>query len=942
MASAAGSPERREPFRRSRRALARAARSRWLRVYLALLVASHLVIAVWNPAVWTAGATDPPSGVERIEVEVPARGVGGADEAVGSTRTLGAWRWAPAGGPAAGSAGGRLPIVLLHGSPSRGAADFTDLAPLLARGGRTVYALDRPGFGSSDPWWPSYSIETNARVALAALDRIGVPRAHVFGWSQGGGVALWMAALEPSRVASLQLVGSIGIQEGEGSGDYHFEHAKYALGYAGLVVLPELIPHFNLLGRRDLRHAFIRDFWDTDQRPLRSIMRGLETPTLILHGRHDPLVDAWVAEAHHELIGPSRLVMLDADHFFVLGDPMGDDRQLAVAAHAVRSFVDRHDDPSAPVLAGSADHAPRARRADAAELGGIQIEDITPWWLIVLAITLACLVSEDLTVIAVGLLIVSGRIDVGVGLVGCIAGILAGDYLLWLIGRLAGRRVVRWPIFRRVVSEATLACWGERFDRHVAKAVFLSRVLPGTRLPMYLAAGAIGRRGAAFLFWMAVAVSLWTPLLLGLTALLGATVLAFFKEVLHGWWAYAAAALVLGVLIRAASYEATDLGRQRLKRDLGLVYRYEFWPVWLFYAPVAPIILAIALLRGRGLMTFTCVNPGVAPGGGVVGESKARIDAGLRAAGDAAGVPILPAALIGPEGSPEERAGRAARVVAGRRELGGFPIVVKPDVAQRGHAVRIADKPDDLLEYFRTMTRAALVQRLAAGPVEAGVLWSRVPPADPASAPVDDWPGEIFSVTRKVFPEVEGDGERTLERLIWDHPRLRMQAPVFLKRFESRLDEVLPAGETLVLARAGNHCQGTMFLDGSDWITPELRARVEELSRGFRDPETGGRLDFGRYDLRAPSAEHLRRGEGLEVVELNGVMSESTNLYDPHRPIWWAWGVLLKQWTRVFRIGRARRVGAGGSTPGRPMTAGELRRVLRDHRKGRSGPALSD
>ena len=893
-------------------------RRRWFKVYLALLALSHLVIALFNPDVWVGYARQPPT--ERVVVSVPVMRDDGPRP--GTEFELALLRWAPEGEPAAGA-----PILLLHGSPSQGAADFRRFGPALAERGFEVYALDRPGFGASDKWAPSYSLLANARYALAAMDRLGVERAHAVGWSQSGGVILRMADLEPGRLASLTMLGAIGIQEGEGSGDYFFEHAKYALGYAGLVVLPELLPHFNLIGDRALRHAFIRDFWDSDQRPLRAIMESLETPTLILHGRGDPLVPAWVAEAHHGIIGPSRLVVLDASHFFPVGAPMSSDEDMFDAADIVAGFALRHDEPGVAVRRGAADFAPEPPAADEAA-GPLDFARTTPWWAIVLLIALATLVSEDLTVIAVGLLIVSGRLDVGVGALGCVVGIVIGDYGLWAIGRFAGRRVLRWPFFRRVLPENSLDRWGRVFDRHIIKTVFLSRMLPGTRLPMYLAAGILAKRAHHFLFWVTVAVIVWTPLLLLLTALIGPKIYGFFEGIFHGPWAVLAAFAVLALLVRLAAYEATALGRQRLRADLRRLVSPEFWPAWLFYAPVAPWLLALAV-RFRGPLVFSCVNPGIPNGGGIVGESKHDI---ARAMPPSA--PMLHARLVDEGPAPLERAREAVRLVEEDERLGGYPVVVKPDFAQRGHGVRLARTPDDLRAYFEDMTRPALLQRYHPGPGEAGILWSRVPTP---GKPVDEWPGEIFSITRKEFPEITGDGQRTLERLIWDHPRYRMQAGAFLRRFADRTDLVLPEGETLRLAVAGNHCQGAKFLDGADLITPELTARIDAIARAYREPETGRAIDFGRFDVRYESDDALRRAEGLAIVELNGTMSESTNIYDPGRSALWGYAVLYRQWARVFRIGAARR--AEGA---RPMSLGRLRRVVREHYHGRPGSPVSD
>lgn len=895
-------------------------RSTLFRIYLVLLVCSHLVIAIWNPDFWMAYETPPET--ERIMVSIPAQTDEGPASG-GRTAEIGVWRWSPDEENAS-----KAPLILLHGSPSQGARDFRQFGPLLAREGREVLAIDRPGFGVSSKWLPSYSIRANARTVLAVMDALGIERAHVLGWSQGGGAALEMAEIAPERLASVVMLGSIGIQEGEGSGDYYFEHGKYRLGYLGLVLLPELIPHFNLMGDRPTRHSFIRDFMDSDQRPLRSIMESMHTPTLIVHGRRDPLVRSWVAEAHHEIIEPSRLVMLDASHFLPFGPPMNSERALELAAASIEAFCARHDVPGLAVRRGAANLAPLTE-SEEATIAGFKILNEMAWWKIVPVIVLGTLISEDLTVIAVGLLIAAGKIDAGVAILACFLGIIIGDYGLWMIGRFAGRRALRWPIIRRILPEASVQRWGRVLDRHIAKTVFISRCLPGTRMPMYLAAGILAKRSGAFLFWVTVAVFLWTPFLLVIAAILGPKLLGFFGGVLHGPWAILASFIVLAVLLRLAAYEATPLGRQRLKADLGRIVRSEFWPGWVFYLPLMAYLPWLGV-RSRGLMVFTSANPGIANGGGVVGESKEAIGRGFAHTKS----PFLHHALIEAGASAEERADRVAALVEREEAFNGWPVVLKPDQAQRGHGVKVVRTRAEAESYFSEMTRDVMVQRYHPGPKEAAIFWSRVLHS---GLPVDECPGEIFSVTRKEFPVLVGNGEDTIESLIWHHPRYRLQAKIFMKRFADRLDLVLEHGQTLRLAEAGNHCQGTMFRDGADLITPELLQRVDAIAQGFRDPATGARIDFGRFDVRYTDDEALRRGEGFAIVEFNGTLSESTNMYDPERSLLWRYRVLFRQWSRLYALGAARR-----REGVRPLNLRDFRRIVREHFRGRPGSRVSD
>ena len=225
---------------------------------------------------------------------------------------------------------GGVPIILVHGTPSRGAADFETMGSALAREGRWVIAIDRWGWGSSERWVPDYSFLTDANAVLGLMDQLGITKAHLVGMSYGGGPVLLLAERDPKRVQSVTLIAAMGAMKGEGSGHYTVEQAKYHVGYPLLMAAGELLPHFGLLGSRADRHAMMRDFRDCDQRTLEGHLRNMRAPLLIVHGKNDPLVASWVAQYHHELQPASRLVMLDASHFFIFGDEDSENLKLTV------------------------------------------------------------------------------------------------------------------------------------------------------------------------------------------------------------------------------------------------------------------------------------------------------------------------------------------------------------------------------------------------------------------------------------------------------------------------------------------------------------------------------------------------------------------------------------------------------------------------------------
>lgn len=887
-----------EPRRRQTLAkIARWARKSWvLRIYALALVASHIVIALSDgPPTGQSDAVNVP-GALAFDVEIAQQTKSG--EPLDERAVIAGLRWLPDSFDTStpiGAAG--LPtMVLLHGSPGSGATDFRNYAPALASHGFEVIAIDRPGFGRSSKWVESYSIEANSRSVYAAMDELGIDSAHLVGWSLSGGVIIRMWDQQPDRVKSLAMLGAIGVQEHEGSGSYFFEHVKYGIGYGLAVVLPEALPHFGLLGSRSIRHAFIRDFWDLDQRPLREIMELIDVPTIVIQGRHDPLVPDDAAIAHHELIMPSRLVMLDASHFFPLGSSMSAPGALELSADILAGFALRHDQGGEVVRRGIADYAPIEEGEQDASIGGFTIKGDTAWWMLIGIIILATFISEDLTVVAVGLLIVTGEIDYGVGLVGCFLGIVLGDYGLWAIGRFGGRRLMRHRLVSRVLSEQVLTHWGVVLERHTAKAVFVSRMLPGTRMPMYLAAGMLNKNSPRFLFWVTVAVLVWTPVLIVLTMLIGPQLLGFFKEVFHGPWAYIAAFVTLVAILRIASLEATPVGRARLRAGLRRTVRHEFWPAWAFYAPLAPWLLWL-WIRSRGAAVFTHANPGIANGGGAVNEPKTEICEHLAKSG----APVLKARRIDPADAREDRLA-VLHSIQSEDESFSYPVIFKPEAGEKGSAVRLVTDDERARAYFEEVESPVQVQQFDKGPCEFSVLWAREPGA---LGPVDDKAGSIIAITRKVFPELVGDGEHDIESLIWRDPRFQMQGKLISKRFESRLEEVLGEGERVPVTGAGNHAQGCKFEDGMSLRTPELENVVERWSQSFRGVD-GKRFDFGRYDLRAESEESFMRGE-CTIIELNGTLAEATSIYDPARSTLWSYRLLFRQWSRVYALGALRR-----------------------------------
>jgi len=99
-------------------------------------------------------------------------------------------------------------------------------------------------------------------------------------------------------------------------------------------------------------------------------------------------------------------------------------------------------------------------------------------------------VPEEIPIIAAGVMASHGQLDPWLALASCLLGVLAGDCLMYAIGRRFGSNLVReHPFWARFVKPDREAQIEEMIRRHGLKVFFLTRFLVGLRSPVYLTAG---------------------------------------------------------------------------------------------------------------------------------------------------------------------------------------------------------------------------------------------------------------------------------------------------------------------------------------------------------------------------------------------------------------------------------------------------------------------
>jgi len=501
---------------------------------------------------------------------------------------------------------------------------------------------------------------------------------------------------------------------------------------------------------------------------------------------------------------------------------------------------------------------------------------------------LATFVLEDLAAVGAGLLLATGGISWPAAFAACFLGIWMGDAGLYALARYAGRGWFERSSLRRFTAKvAESERW---FAERGTPILIFSRLVPGARLPTYLAAGFLRVPLPRFLLITGVASCVWTVAILFLAQTFGERLTTWLGTYKHAGLLLLGAGVVLFATLQLLRRAFVNCDFRRFITRLSRWRHWEFWPAWVFYPPVGIYCVWLAL-KHRGLTVPTAANPGIFSGG-MVGESKMAT--------------LKELFLTCPEFTAEAELVAGDTLAARLRSLDeirsrldlDFPFILKPDVGQRGVGIKLIRSAEQAEAYLRQTSAPLVAQRYAPGPLEAGIFYYRFP---------HEARGHIFAITEKLFPVLVGDGKSTVTELIWRDPRARFVADKYVQRFSVRQNEVLAAGEELKLVEAGNHAQGCIFRNGSRLCTPGLEERIDDISQII----TG--FFIGRYDIRYSSEDDLCAGKNFQIIELNGAASEATSIYDARNSIFAAYRTLFQQWALVFAIGAANR--KRGCTP---------------------------
>lgn len=533
-----------------------------------------------------------------------------------------------------------------------------------------------------------------------------------------------------------------------------------------------------------------------------------------------------------------------------------------------------------------------------------------------LLIYLMTFVHEDAAILAAAFSTVEHQLPVWLAYVSVYLGIVTGDILIYGLGHLAQQNAwLRSKIIGPKVERIKL--W---LENHLVRVLVLCRITPGLLFPTFVACGWFKIPFGRFATVSILAGAVYSSIVLTIVILFGDLVLNHL-----GYWAWGVAAfLIIAFTIRNSFKSRWSKKTEKAMGDLppsflsvfkkympdlkhkfhGMpslddlkktVAQAERIPNPILYIPVGLYYIFLGI-RYRSLTLPSASNPKIETGG-FMGESKASV-----------------MEMVG----KEQQEWIAEFVSVQRNGLGGnedvekaltlmkdknldFPIVAKPDIGWNGYGVRLVEDSSHLTQYISDFphNEKIILQRPVPHDGEAGVFYVRIPGEES---------GKLYSITLRYFPFVTGDGKSTLRELIQNDSRTRLRADYYLGGKsehvgfgEQDLDQVPKEGELIRLSFIGSLRVGGLYRDATHLITPELTARFDKIAQSM--PE----FYFGRFDIRFESVEKLMKGEGFNIIEINGAGAEAIQAWDPNVPLTKLYREFFKSYRLLFKIGNLNR-----------------------------------
>ena len=209
------------------------------------------------------------------------------------------------------------PVVLVHGGDANSEHWAFQVRALVDQ--YQVILLDSRGHGRSPYNGSSLTYVQLADDVLALLDLLGIERAHLVGWSDGGIIGIDLALRHPERLGKVVAFGANADLGGYRTDTGDEGAIIYAFGahndpdYARLSPAPE---------RHSEMVVALRQMWETEPAYTAEELRAITTPFLIMAGADEEII----AEAHTRYLadtipGAELALLPNCGHFGHMQEP---------------------------------------------------------------------------------------------------------------------------------------------------------------------------------------------------------------------------------------------------------------------------------------------------------------------------------------------------------------------------------------------------------------------------------------------------------------------------------------------------------------------------------------------------------------------------------------------------------------------------------------------
>lgn len=292
----------------------------------------------------------------------------------------------------------------------------------------------------------------------------------------------------------------------------------------------------------------------------------------------------------------------------------------------------------------------------------------------------------------------------------------------------------------------------------------------------------------------------------------------------------------------------------KLKASFIKLTQWEHWPTTMFYVPLIPYFI-ISAFKAKHPVYYLATNPGLKYSGNGTESKFITLELIPEA--------YKPKSIFIQENTSIDRIVKLVDTSGIR-----FPLIVKPDIGFRGYLVKMINTQNELEIYYRKNNINTIIQEFVDYSNECGIFYHRIPGTEK---------GRITSITLKKFLTVTGDGRSTLSELIQKNKRAFLYNNLLKNIHGEKLNEIPQQNEEILLSVIGNHSKGTQFINGNHLIDTELESAFDLITKDING------WFYGRLDIKYDSFEKLKNGEAFKILELNGIISEPTHIYDPSK-----------------------------------------------------------